>query len=58
MIFIYWLWIIVLERINFGVFIIKLLKKRTGDYRHGFKNRTGERTGKGNGSCITGPTGG
>ena len=24
---------------------------------HGFKNRTGERTGKGSGSRITGPTG-
>ena len=26
-------------------------------YEHGFKNRTGERTGKGSGSRTSGPTG-
>ena len=37
---------------------VKILRTVASGGAHGFKNRTGERTGKGGGSRISGQTGG
>ena len=38
-------------------FSLNFILYKLGSISHGFKNRTGERTGKGSGSRTSGPTG-
>jgi hypothetical protein len=37
--------------------VVSVNTGRTRTHKHGFKNRTGERAGKGSGSRTSGPTG-